>query len=194
MKKNANELKPITIHELESSNSSYVWVCNRTSPKGNINLTVSDGMGKSIPVRIPITWIPIDLTTQATKQSLLSNPQFRQLLAKRQIGLIDPNEALEFLNDPEARKENERIYNVGTIDAIGEAQENNAQVSSAIAESSGDLSPFAMNIAVQNDMDEDEVLRELRNRSDELSKADYLYISQNSRQEKVKAYAAERAL
>jgi len=192
-KKEALKLKRLTIHELEAANSSFVWVLNNTNPKGNINLTVADGRGRPVNVRVPISWIPIDLTTQSTKNALLEDPNFRTLVAKRLILLIDSAEAIEFLKHGDAAEEHARIYQVGDIAPVGAADENQ-ELEAVKAEAAGDINPFVLNLMVEKTLPEENVLRELRNREDEFTKADYQYIAQNSLHDKVKAWAAEQAL
>jgi len=193
LKSRAESLKRLQLHDLESMQTSFVWVLNRTNPRGNLNLTVADGMGNQVPVRIPIANIPVDLSTQATKQSLVANPQVRQLVAKGIISLVDPEAAREFLKDPEARAEHQRIYAVAEIAEIGDS-EMNAELQSVQVEESGELSAFVIQLTLSGDMNEDEVLSELRAREDEMTKEDFLYVTQNSKHEKVKAWAAERAV
>jgi uncharacterized protein YmfQ (DUF2313 family) len=191
----AKQLKSLEIYELEESSQSSVWVVNMTKPAGHVNLTVSDGMGKSIALRILKTWIPIDLTTQATKQSLLANPQFRGLVAKRMLRIVDAKEAREFMKNPDAQAEYEKIYGVGPIAAIGQdPSAGGNELSARMNEASGDINPFALNLAVAKDMDDDSVIRELRNRSDEMKQQDWQYLAQMHKSDKVKAFAAERAV
>lgn len=187
-------LKDVQLFELEGSTSSSVWVVNKTNPKGNINITVNDGMGNKINVHIPVVSIPVDLSMQATKQSLLSSPQLRQIVAKGMIALKDPNAVIEFFKrEPAAREEHNRFNSIGDIAEVGDMEEN-TQLTTTMAVENGEINPFAMAMAVNTDMSEDEVLRDLRNREDEFEKADFQYIAENSKQEKVKAWAADRAI
>ncbi len=182
-------LKSLSLHELEKLDTSFVFVINNTSPKGNINLTVADGMGNQIGVRVPVANIPYDLSTQATKSSLISNPQLRTLVAKRAILFVHPDHALEFLNTRDAREEHNRLFSMGEIAAIGDSSE----LESKQAEASGELHPFAMMLANSSEGSDDEQLSQLKGREDEFTEEDYVYIATNSSKEKVKTWAAERA-
>lgn len=193
LRTSAIELKSIQLFELEASVISSVWVVNKTTPKGNINITVNDGMGNKINVHIPVVSVPMDLSMQATKQSLLASPQMRQIIAKGMISLKDPDAVNAFLKDPAARAEYNRLHSVGDIAAIGDMEEN-TQLTSTIAVEAGEIHPFAMTMAVNTDMTDDEVLRDLRAQQDELEKKDFQFIAENSTREKVKAWAAERAV
>lgn len=187
-------LKIVPLHEAEAHKSSFVYVVNKTNPKGNISIVVPDGMGNQVSVRIPITWIPIDLTTQATKKSLLATPAFRSLVARKYIDLINPDSALEYLEDPEAAKEMARIFKQANVESIGAPTENNNALSAELELEEGNINPIAMNIALAKDLEEDDALRLLRTNESSLVKADFQYIAENSTKQKVKDYAAGLAL
>ncbi len=194
MSSTKKKLVPITLGELEKSDSSSVWVLNVSNPQGNINMDIPDGMGNRTSIRVPITFIPVDLTTQATKSALLGNPQFRSMLAKKMMMLVTADSANDFLTQPHAAEEQARIYSVGEIAEIGSAGSNAAALESLRAESEGTIDPFALNIAMVSDQDEDDIIRQLRTRGSQLKKADWMHISRTSKFEKVKAFAASEAL
>ena len=81
---NSDQPKIVSLAELERSTESSVYVLNNSVPRGIINFSINDGLGNAVTIKVPITWMPIDLTTQATKASVLSSPQFRRLLSGRQ--------------------------------------------------------------------------------------------------------------
>lgn len=154
---------------------------------------MNDGQGHQIVVQVPVTWIPVDLTTQATKSAILSSPTFRRMIASGFLRLISEEQAMVTLNDPEAQKEAQRIYSRAqdlTVDAAYMPQE----AAKAQAEGDGSISGFAMNIAMAKDMDEDQVMTTLRNNESALTQSDLNYISQNSSFARVKSYAASKVL
>lgn len=180
----------MTIADLEASKSSSVWVLNNSNPKGNVNMTMNDGQGQMIVVTMPVTWIPIDLTTQATKSAILTSPTFRRMLAQGMIKLLSEEQALLTMESAEAQKEGARIYNRAqelTMDDKTIPQEAKA----AVAEGDGSISGFALNLANAKDLDEDQVLTTLRNNESGMSQADFRYIAENSQYSRVKARAAE---
>ena len=84
--KQIKAIPSLTLSQLEKSDYASVWVFNLSGSsemkefkRGIINISVNDGIGNSISLRIPITWVPVDLTTQVTKSALVMNPQFRRL-------------------------------------------------------------------------------------------------------------------
>lgn len=192
LRKTTLGIKRLTLNQLERMDTSFVYVINNTDPRGNLNLTVADGMGNQVAVRVPVCNIPYDLSTQATKQALLSNPQLRTLNAKGVLLFVDPDAAVELLKTPDARDEHKRLFSVGEIAAIGD-EEDNSELANVQAEEDGNIHPFAMTMAMVEDGTDEEVIRQLKSREDELSADDYTYIATNSKKDKVKAFAAERA-
>lgn len=193
LKNRALGLKRLSLHELEKAESSSVYVINASQPRGHINLTVSDGMGKPVAVRAPISYIPVDLSYQATKQNLIGSPAFRTLVAKKVLLIVESDAATAFNGtDSDARGENARLYSVGEISEVGDASYNQ-DYQQVQAETSGDINPFAMMMALETSMSDEEIIRDLTARVDEFNEADFTYLATTSKMEKVKAWAAEKA-
>ena len=189
------KFNPITIAMAErDKESTSVWVVNtsgsKETGKGIINITIVEGNGRAAVVRIPVTNIPIDLTTQATKSALLMSPDFRRLVAAHIFILISEEEAMAALDNDQARAEQRRLMNIDQVHEVQEASYT-PQVKSLIAESKGNIGGLAMNIAHQTDGDEENILASLRNNIDTLDQAELQYIVNNSTFHKVKALAAE---
>lgn len=187
-------IKALTISQVEQSKDSSVWVVNATgsagNPKGIMNVTIVEGNGRSSTIRIPVTFIAVDLTTQATKSALLMSPDFRRIVSAGLLTLISEEDAQGLNNNEEARKENRRLMNVDSVHEVQESQQS-TQVKSVLAEAAGDVGGLAMSIAHTTDGDEDTVLSNVRNNLESLSQKELQYIVNNSTFHKVKALAAE---
>lgn len=183
--------KPVTIADLEASKSSSVWVKNNSNPKGNINMTMSDGMGNNIVVTVPVTWIPLDLTTQASKTGIVSSPTFRRMLSMGLLTLVSEAEALAIMSDAKAQKEAQRVYSHAKEVGLDYAP---VEAKIAASESDGSVSGFAMQLSIATDLDEDQVMTMLRGNESTLTKADFKYIAETSTFGRVKLYCAERAV
>jgi len=181
----------ISIGESEKDESSSVWVLNSSDPKGNINFSVSDGMGGQVVIHLPVTWIPMDLTTQATKATILASPRFRNLLAQKMIQLVSAQYAESVMTQSTAISEARRVYNRTMHQELDNSNMPSA-AQSIVAEGMGDVSGFAMNIAHSDSLDEDSALIALRGQESVLTKADMQFIAQNSSLARVKEYAAQR--
>lgn len=152
-------------------------------------MTMSDGQGNNIVVQVPVTWIAIDLTTQATKQALCTSPTFRQMLARKLLQLITEDQAMEIMNSSDAQKEADRLYS-RSQEMSTESPFMPQEAQRAKSEGDGSVSGFAMNIAMAKDLDEDQVMTTLRNNESALSQDDWGYIAQNSQYPRVKSHAA----
>lgn len=186
----------VTLKSIEADkSSSSLWVVNKTLPRGVVNISMPDGLGGTTVMEIPITWIPVDLTTQATKENLLKSPVFRRLVTSGSIGLIDEEQAEQIMDNGDARKEATRIYSAITTGAdLGAGSGSaNAEVTKLTEEESGNISGFALNI-VGMDLEEDQILTMVRGQEGALSTEDYKYIASNSTLIRVKEFCAERAL
>jgi len=184
----------ITINDLEKSKSNSVWVLNATAKPGVqagiVSITVREGNGGSVSVNVPVTKIPMDLSTVATKSALVQNPNFRKAVASRLITIISEEEAQAMIKgNPDYDREYARVNNLNPDSAAIYASAP-AEVQSMLDANAGDVSPFALNLAALTES-EDEVLLNMRNNSEALSPSDLKYIASTSTLARVKAYAAE---
>ncbi len=181
----------LTLGQLEKSESSSVWVLNNTEPKGNVNITMNDGQGASLVVTVPVTWIPIDLTTQATKTALINSPHFRRMLSINALLLVGDDQAEITMAAANAQKEAGRVYS-RVLDLAGAIDVNTmpAAAAKASTESSGNISGMAMQLAMATDLDEDQVMTTLQGNASSMSDQDMQYLAENSRFPRVKEYAA----
>lgn len=189
----SNAIKGMSIQDLEASRNSQVWVLNNSNPKGIVNMVLPDGMGANMVVSIPVTWIPIDLTTQATKKSITVSPTFRRLVTMGIIKIINETQAQEMLGDPSARQEAERIFSM-VSELTANPDTIPTQVRTLQSEASGAVSGFAMNLAGNSELDEDAAMNLIRNNESAMSVEDFKYIAENSAHAKVKAFAASKAV
>ncbi len=136
-----SKVQPITLatynDKYGSDSVASLFVLNRTEPRGNVMFSAQNDMGQPATVVVPATFIPIDLTTQATKESLLKSTYFRRCLTMQQLVIIDNESAERYLStnklaQSEMRKLNkmddsiaadlksiERIEDLGEIDLGG---------------------------------------------------------------------------
>lgn len=184
--------KGLTIGDIEASKSSSIWVLNKSNPKGNVTISVPNGMGNVSTVIMPATWIPMDLTTQSTKQSLTASPVFRRMLTLGMLQVISEEEAQNLLADRDAQEEMQRIYALPTEMSVDPSSVPKP-VATLKSEAAGEVSGFALNISHTDTLDENQVMNALRN-NDQLSRADMQYIVANSKHSKVKAFLAEKLL
>jgi len=99
-------MKEITLEQAMKDQGAGLWVVNRSVrpglSAGQVHITVHESNGQAINVRIPVTHIPVDLTTSATRKALLECPSLRNALQKGLIGLVSSESALAIISTPEA--------------------------------------------------------------------------------------------
>lgn len=193
--KQIQAIPSVSISDLEKSNNSAVWVFNMSGSsttsstgRGVINVSVNDGVGNKIPIRIPITWVPIDLTTQATKSALLTSPDFRKLASKGVLKLISDEEAIKIVSTPEGAKETMVVHTVEKYQ--GDLDNISADVSGEVT--SDAINPTAVSVTSRDDLDEDSCIGMLNRNEMVFNNEDYKYIAKNSKFSSVKDWAIAR--
>lgn len=184
--------KAITVAQAEQSRSSSVWVLNTSGSngrsKGKLHITITEGNGRSTVVTVQDTRIPMDLTTQATKNALLTSPDFRRCVAAQVIRLISDEDAEKLLDNPDAQAEQRRLLNIGDSHAAPETE--NKELRAMQQAESGDIGPFTLNLAHTEEGDEDAIVASLRNNADNMTIKELKYVVDTSKLAKVKAAAA----
>ena len=104
---------PITLATLEQDKKgTSVWVLNNTegATRSRIIFTVpqSAGNGQDI-VDVPLTFIPVDLSLQASKDILTRSTDFRRTVGKGLVILLSEAEANAKLEEDGASEEVERL-------------------------------------------------------------------------------------
>lgn len=195
---NTDALVYQTVAQTENAKCSSVWALNRSGAngvaKGVLHLpSVVEANGRGTVVSIPVTFVPLDLTTLATKSALCMNPDFRRLVSNGLIGLISEEDAIRLRSTQAAQTEIRRLQNVNELQGVVETQQP-AELQSMKQADAGSIGGLAMNIAHTEDGDEDAVVANLRNNIDALSAEELKYIVTNSPMHKVKILAAEYAV
>lgn len=175
----------MTLNELEKSDGSSVWIYNKSNPKGIITFLGDSGLGDKSLVTVPITWIPVDLSTQSTKKSLLSNAQFRRLVSGGMLELVSDKEAESILSTPEGQDENMRVFQLA---AVGNAVNNIPQELKPNLEING-VSGYILSIANDKDMNYKDAIADIRRKADTLTKADYEYLENNAVSQELRDWA-----
>lgn len=187
------KLERQNVAQAEKADSSQIYVLNKSNPRGNVNFVVVDSGQQKISVQVPVTFIPVDLSTFATKEDVLRNPNFRRLVARGFVHIISSESAEEFLQDPRAQKEYERIFDV--------LQEDNdlsfqapveESVNAAPPKANEDVSQFVQNILLRAaEENVDDLIVELETKLDTMNKKDVQYLMDNTSSSDLKAWCVE---
>ena len=98
----------------EAIKSGQVWIYNNSDSggirkKGQLIFYIQTQDGNKIPVRIPPTWIPINMLDIATLEDLQRCTTLRQYIGHRIIIAITPDSVTELKNSPNYKTEAERV-------------------------------------------------------------------------------------
>ena len=151
---------------------------------------MNDGQGAQMVCSLPVTWIPVDLTTQATKSAILSSPNFRRMLQAGVIKLISDELAELTMRSPKAQAEATRVYS--RVQGIGQELMPAAAATAAAEAGGGGVSGLAMQLAMADDLEEDQVMTTLEGNAQTMTEADMRYLAANSRFPRVKEFAASQ--
>lgn len=104
-----------SLAELEQKTTGPVWVMNTTEQQGEaaqilISVPKINGTGVDV-VRIPRTFIAVDLTQQVPRLQLLNSAEFRKSVQKQLIKLCSEAYAKAILSTADGKAEQRRIEN-----------------------------------------------------------------------------------
>lgn len=175
-----------SIHYYYNDNSEHVFVYNNTDKTSQnhklsyILLPLDDKR----TIRIENRKIPMDLTEQATKDEIINNSIFMDLLSSRQILICPEKEAFEVRSTEFAKKELAamRENSSPTLDELFGRKDIEVLEEKAI---SSELQPVEVNLTVlecmgREDMSQDERYSIIKNNEESLSKNDWKYIYDNA--------------
>lgn len=127
-------VREVTIRELESNPTPTIWGINNSKMSnigqlGEIYAAIPKLRGEGYDnLHIPQTWLACELTDQIPSEQLLASTEFRRLVNKRLVILIDQKTAEKLNNQPGAEKERRKLQ-------IKQDLIRNAGVSSTINQS-----------------------------------------------------------
>jgi hypothetical protein len=106
----------MTLNQLERADvNDPIFVVNKAPPVGGMRSRLIIPVPKSgmtntqDTLNIPPTWIPIELTGQTTRDSILSSSEFRKLVTKEYVLVLTPEYARKMLRSDEAQEELRRL-------------------------------------------------------------------------------------
>ena len=96
-----------------------VFVVNKTGPgttgtPGDVVFSVTED-DQVVAVRIPNTWVPVDIALDVSAAIIKKSAVFRNLVAKGLVSIIPTKDALDVLADPVAQAELSRVSNRGKV-------------------------------------------------------------------------------
>lgn len=190
-------------------NSAYATE-NGMNSQMALHFSVKSENGNTIPVSLPATWIPVDLTTRAHRDLIVKDPNFRDLIQKKRITIVAASVdskrkeagfvgALDAYKDQSVREEFNSIFSNSHM--TGDVEEDTGideGVSISAGASSDAATEMTASFVAQSIVDRCNseessatVMRTIRQQSLSLSKADLKYIMNQASDSQVKSLCAE---
>lgn len=117
------QLKTLTLsswsEQYGKDRANGLYAVNNAKQSMDIVFNVKDHSGAASAVMIPATYVPVDLTSFATIDSLMNSPDFRRLINNQIIVIVD-NKQIEDLraNDPQIARAMAEVTSSGTETAV----------------------------------------------------------------------------
>lgn len=186
------DITTLSMEQLNTLTGSIYVINNsdlyRTQAKGIIIFSVTEKDGSNVTINIPKTFIPLDITRWASVEAIKTSTDFRTLVRKGAIVVVDASEAKMFLKRPEALAEMQRLEEAKVLITEKTAGKFKISVSDAptTAAQPVDATEAAVNaelrtlVARFNKGDDDALLTaELRKLNGKLSLDDIFWAQQN---------------
>lgn len=200
-------LQALTLRELLNSDDSSLFVVNNTKPAGELLMNIPSAKGRDQTLKIPVTWVPFDLTTQVRREDILDSPDFRKGISAGYVIAVSTESADKlFENDDGARTELQRILGRGDMaELMVNRKSAKLPTSSDIKNKIGQVSGAAVNSTVtpkvlqtitranaedETKLSPNEAISVLR--GTDLKESDLQYIVQNASAEQLKDWAAKK--
>jgi len=188
------------IKETKDETGSALFIVNTMKRnKGQILFSCMGELGSPQTVKVPATWIPVDLTEQAQREKLINSTEFKALLRKGVITIVMANVsdekaklgfigAEDALKRPECRAEYDSVLAAtGSVATASLSEEEGLDLDGArkSSESSMDherqASDMALSIVAREEGGEPEetLVNAFRTRMGEFSESDLKYIADN---------------
>lgn len=153
-----------------NASAEHLYIANNLKGAHAILLLeIKDTSGKPIGLRLPKTWVPIDLMLFADRESLRKSNSLRKLHRMGAIRFLDPTSADEVMSTKEAREEAKRSGILGELDFDpSEMTEDEAKaaenVLEVVTESEDDPMSYYRNVlaTVVASTDEDDIIRQIK--------------------------------
>lgn len=188
---------PITVNQAEKlKDESRLYVLNRA--EGNVNFNVTSSAGERQVLAVPMTFCPIDLSNFAERASILRDPDFRRLVAKKAIVIIDADEGEKFTTeDSRGIAETARIYDVITGDSGDHFLYNDGKATDKeLAERLGVEyeNAFINNMVLRSGGDEEaaDLISEIEAKQHLLTIRDIEYVANHAKSAELKSWAADQ--
>ncbi len=153
--------KKLTVDHLNPNNPIYVY----NNSKGDHTISVRTGDGGVIPITVPKTFIPVQITEQVAPDVLIRSEDFRKACYRRVLILVSEEEALKKLETKEAVQEIERIRKEANFSGIDYLKnpDDDASILEAAKNTNVEVAVTIKDILIRADLNDDDKISLLTN-------------------------------
>jgi hypothetical protein len=191
--------RPARLTDLSKEDALELYVLNnsanaRHKSPGVVIVNVPLSGNDTRIIRVPNTWVPVNIGLQLPKNKILESADFLQALNDRTLlGVLVKDAEAIFDEDPEAKEEWHRVAQ--NLMGGGSIEEQMGMVSGESEDAiDPDLNSAMVEAVNRDDIDEGELYSIIRNQAESglLKTKDFKYIIDTSKHEKVKSFAVNR--
>jgi len=201
-----DQIKPARIDDIRRSDSMDLYVLNNSAQirgmrDGLLIFNVAINANDQRIIRIPNTWIPINIGLQVPKDLILRSPEFLDAVMRRVIILVSGEDAERiFEEDGEAKTELDRVvqdmnsrFSMDTPDDPP-LPKNLTDMQSVEGALDPDINPQLAEAVLREDVSEGELNSLVRRLSEHgaLKRKDFDFILSNCAFEKIRSIATDR--
>jgi hypothetical protein len=129
-----------------AANQDHLFIGNNLKNRGILIFEVKDSSGKSVGIKLPKTWVPIDLMLFVDRESIKRSNNIRTLHRKGAIKFLDPTDSIEILKTEEAKKEAERAGLFNSFESEDFSNDSNQAAVKEVADNSSNDDEYYGNI------------------------------------------------
>lgn len=187
----------LTRSQIREYKGEHLYVINisdhgSSKPRQQLLLTFSIN-GAELIIDIPNTWIPLDLTSRVNINQIKDNRDFWLFINRRDLAVVSPEVAEEYLDQPDAQDEYDRIFGIEKEDSRSIRINKGGNTKNSLKKSRIPKANIKVISVMNKDITETLKLSALKNMQSQMTEDDYLYVLNQAKvgeQEKLKAWAS----
>jgi len=193
-----SEVTRLDFHELEKASIGPVWVFNNTKGTKRSDIMFSsarpNGTGTDT-VKIPVTFLPIDLTTQVPREQLMTGAEFRRAVSGGLLKVVSDTDARGYMRSLDRESISEEKRRLRDLDATSAIQSQSTSMGHSAAEAVvrnsldvDGVSPAVVSLmaSVGEDSHQSQLNNTLRSMAESLTDTDWDHIMSEARRNKLK--------
>ncbi len=178
----SGDKKRLTVDDLDPNEPIFVY----NNSRGDHTISVRTGDGGVIPITVPKTFIPVQITEQVAPEVLIRSEDFRRACFKNVLILVPKKDAVPKLESKNAILEIERLRKQSNFSGIDYLKDpgDNTSIIEAAKNTNPTVSIVIKDILMREDLSEDDKISLLANeeRLGSMDRPDFEYVISTTEQ------------